>query len=83
MKQLGYFKDKTQRCKLQFEMVLAQPGASRATITNDSLRLSAMTEVCFDENDRGIISGSRIRVTCDRTVAADCSLASKMGAEIG
>jgi superfamily II DNA or RNA helicase len=45
MKKLSYFKEKARRCKLEFEVVLVQPGASVVTITDDSLRLLATTEL--------------------------------------
>lgn len=45
MKGLAYFKEKARRAKLRFEVVLVQPGASISTVTNDSLRLLAMTEL--------------------------------------
>jgi len=45
IKHLAYFKEKSRRAKLQFEAILVQPGASLATITDDSLRLLATTEI--------------------------------------
>ena len=45
MKGLAYFKEKARRAKLQFEVVLVQPGASVSTVTDDSLRLLATTEL--------------------------------------
>jgi superfamily II DNA or RNA helicase len=45
MKALAYFKEKARRSKLQFEVILVQPGASRQTVTEDSLRLLATTEL--------------------------------------
>lgn len=45
MKKLSYFKEKARRSKLKFEVVLVQPGASIATITDDSLRLLGTTEL--------------------------------------
>ncbi|MDE2733696.1 MAG: DEAD/DEAH box helicase family protein [Gemmatimonadota bacterium] len=45
MKQLAYFKEKARRTKLEFEMILVQPGASLESITDDSLRLLATTEL--------------------------------------
>jgi hypothetical protein len=44
-KKLSYFKEKARRSKLEFEVILVQPGASIATITDDSLRLLATTEL--------------------------------------
>lgn len=45
MRNLSYFKEKSRRAKLEFEMVLVQPGASIATVTDDALRLLATTEL--------------------------------------
>lgn len=45
MQKLGYFKEKARRSKLEFETILVQPGASIQTITEDSLRLLATTEL--------------------------------------
>lgn len=45
MKQLAYFKEKARRVKIEFEMILVQPGGSVATITDDALRLLATTEL--------------------------------------
>ncbi len=45
MRHLSYFKDKARRSKLLFEMILVQPGASLMSVTDDSLRLLATTEL--------------------------------------
>ena len=45
IKDLSYFKEKSRRAKLEFEMVLVQPGGSVASITDDALRLLATTEL--------------------------------------
>ena len=45
MKKLSYFKEKARRSKLDFEMILVQPGGSIASITDDALRLLATTEL--------------------------------------
>ena len=45
MKQLAYFKEKARRTRLEFEMILVQPGASLNTVTNNTLRLLATTEL--------------------------------------
>ena len=37
IKDLSYFKEKSRRAKLEFEMVLVQPGGSVASITDDDL----------------------------------------------
>jgi hypothetical protein len=44
-KQLVYFKDKARRARLEFEMILVQPGASIATVTEDALKLLGTTEL--------------------------------------
>ena len=45
MRELTYFKEKARRSKVEFEAILVQPGASAQTITEDSLRLLATTEL--------------------------------------
>jgi hypothetical protein len=45
MKALAYFKEKSRRAKLDFEVVLVQPGVSVQSVTDDSLRLLATTEL--------------------------------------
>ncbi|MFG1420899.1 DEAD/DEAH box helicase [Roseixanthobacter liquoris] len=45
MKYLSYFKEKARRAKLDFEMILVQPGASVASVTDDALRLLSTTEL--------------------------------------
>ncbi|WP_448032742.1 hypothetical protein [Bradyrhizobium liaoningense] len=45
MKHLAYFKEKARGAKIEFEMILVQPGGSVATITVDALRLLAATEL--------------------------------------
>ncbi len=45
LKQLAYFKEKARRAKLEFEVVIVQPGASKATLTNDIRSLLATTEL--------------------------------------
>lgn len=44
-KLLSLFKDKSRRSKLQFSMILVQPGASLSTISDEALRLLATTEL--------------------------------------
>jgi hypothetical protein len=53
MKKLSYFKEKARRSKLEFEVVLVQPGASVASITDDCLRLLATTEVYLLKTTQG------------------------------
>ena len=45
MKALSFFKEKARKAPLKFEVILVQPGASIATITDDALRLLATTEL--------------------------------------
>ncbi|SFD89897.1 Superfamily II DNA or RNA helicase [Pseudomonas citronellolis] len=45
IKDLSYFKEKSRRARLEFEMILVQPGGSVASITDDALRLLATTEL--------------------------------------
>ena len=45
MKALAYFKEQSRRAKLDFEVVLVQPGVSVQSVTDDSLRLLATTEL--------------------------------------
>ena len=45
VKLLTYFKEKSRRATVEFEMILVQPGASANTATDDALRLLATTEL--------------------------------------
>jgi hypothetical protein len=45
MKALAYFKEKSRRAKIEFEVILVQPGVSVNSVTDDSLRLLATTEL--------------------------------------
>ena len=45
VKRLVYFKDKARRAGVKFEMILVQPGASIATVTDDALKLLGTTEL--------------------------------------
>ncbi|PPU07743.1 DEAD/DEAH box helicase [Xanthomonas arboricola] len=45
IKDLSYFKEKSRRARLEFEMMLVQPGGSVTSITDDALRLLATTEL--------------------------------------
>lgn len=45
MKSLSYFKEKARRSKLDFEVILVQPGASAQSVSGDALRLLATTEL--------------------------------------
>jgi len=44
-KQLSFFKEKSRKSKLEFEVVLVQPGVTSATLSDDMLRLLATTEL--------------------------------------
>ncbi|NPU11372.1 DEAD/DEAH box helicase family protein [Bradyrhizobium sp. 83002] len=44
IKKLAYFKDKSRRAALHFEVIIVQPGASAASINEDALKLLATTE---------------------------------------
>jgi superfamily II DNA or RNA helicase len=44
IKLLSYFKEKARRAKVEFEVILVQPGASLATISRDARVLLATTE---------------------------------------
>jgi hypothetical protein len=45
MKRLAYSKGKARRAKLECEMIIVQPEASLKSVTDDSLRLIATTEL--------------------------------------
>lgn len=45
MKQLSYFKEKSRRSKLQFEMIIVQPGGSKESLSSDILKLLGTTEL--------------------------------------
>lgn len=53
MKRLSYFKEKSRRTKLEFEIILVQPGASVSTITEDALRILATTELYLTKTTQG------------------------------
>jgi superfamily II DNA or RNA helicase len=55
MKELTYFKEKSRRSKLEFEMILVQPGASIQSISDASLRLLATTELYISKTTQGKI----------------------------
>jgi hypothetical protein len=55
MQQLGYFREKARRAKLDFEAILVQPGASAETITDDSLRLLATTELYLSKTTQAAL----------------------------
>jgi hypothetical protein len=45
MKLLCYFKEKARRSRLEFEVLIVQPGVSVSTVTPEILRLLATTEL--------------------------------------
>jgi superfamily II DNA or RNA helicase len=45
IKKLAYFKDKSRRAAVEFEVIVVQPGASASSINEDALRLLATTEL--------------------------------------
>lgn len=53
MKQLSYFKEKTRRSKLQFEVVIVQPGGSKAALSADILKLLGTREVYLKTTTQG------------------------------
>ena len=53
MKKLSYFKEKARRSKLQFEVVIVQPGGSKATLSSDILILLATTELFLKKTTQG------------------------------
>jgi hypothetical protein len=54
-KQLSYFREKARRAKISFEVILIQPGASVATITDESLRLLATTELYLVKTTEAVV----------------------------
>ena len=54
MKTLSYFKEKARRSKLDFEVILIQPGASAQTVSSDSLKLLATTELFLSKTTEAI-----------------------------
>ncbi len=53
IKQLSYFKEKARRSKMQFEVVIVQPGGSKATLSADILKLLATTELFLKKTTQG------------------------------
>ncbi|WP_213290375.1 hypothetical protein [Bradyrhizobium sp. sGM-13] len=45
IKQLAHFRDKSRRAAIEFEVIIAQPGASAATLNDDALLLLGTTEL--------------------------------------
>lgn len=44
-RELAYFREKARKSKLEFEVIIVQPGATVATVTDDIRRLIATTEL--------------------------------------
>jgi superfamily II DNA or RNA helicase len=57
LKLLTYFKEKSRRAAIEFEIILVQPGASVASVTDDALRLLATTELYLTKT-----TGAKFRV---------------------
>ena len=45
MKTLAYFKEKARKAKLEFEVIIVQPGGSAELLSDDILRLLGTTEL--------------------------------------
>ena len=54
MKRLTYFRDKSRRASLEFELIIVQPGASARTVSDDILRLLATTELYLTKTTEAI-----------------------------
>jgi len=53
MKRLSYFKEKARRSKLQFEVVIVQPGGSKSSLSPDILKLLGTTELFLKTTTQG------------------------------
>ena len=53
MKSLSYFKEKSRRSKLQFEVIIVQPGGSKAILSSDILKLLGTTELYLKTTTQG------------------------------
>lgn len=53
MKYLSYFKEKSRRSKLQFEVIIVQPGGSKAALSTDILKLLGTTELFLKTTTQG------------------------------
>jgi superfamily II DNA or RNA helicase len=53
MKRLSYFKDKSRRSKLQFEVIIVQPGGSKVALSSDILKLLGTTELYLKTTTQG------------------------------
>jgi hypothetical protein len=51
-KSLHYFAEKSRRSKLEFEMILIQPGGSASGISQDALKLLATTEIYLSKTTK-------------------------------
>lgn len=53
MKVLSYFKEKARRSKVSFEVIIVQPGGSKATLSADILKLLGTTELFLKTTTQG------------------------------
>ena len=53
MKALSYFKEKTRRSKVVFEVLIVQPGGSKAALSTDILKLLGTTELFLKTTTKG------------------------------
>lgn len=53
MKRLSYFKEKSRRAKLLFELIIVQPGGSKAVLSSDILKLLGTTELFVKTTTQG------------------------------
>ncbi|NBJ17021.1 MAG: DEAD/DEAH box helicase [Dehalobacter sp. 4CP] len=53
IKPLSYFKEKARRSKLQFEVIIVQPGGSKVALSTDILKLLGTTELFIKTTTQG------------------------------
>jgi len=53
MKMLSYFRDKSRKAHLEFEVVIVQPGASKSSVSEDILKLLGTTELYVKTTTQG------------------------------
>lgn len=56
IRKLTYFKNKARRAKLQFEVVIVQPGGSKSKLSSDILKLLGTTELFIKTTTQGTFS---------------------------
>jgi superfamily II DNA or RNA helicase len=54
MKELSFFKEKARRSKVEFEVIIAQPGASADSISHDARKLIATTDLFLRKTTEAI-----------------------------